>query len=61
MRWDGGVAGGSQPMSTMSEFKDPVFSKTSPKRSLSMSENQRFELVFKKTGSVNSGTDVHIM
>jgi hypothetical protein len=42
------------------EFKDLVFAKTSPKRSFSMSENERFGLVFsKKTGSINSGI-VHI-
>jgi hypothetical protein len=48
-------------------FKDPVFAKTSPKRSFSfieqieqnarflLSENERFGLVFVKTGSINSG------
>ncbi len=41
---------------TVPEFKDPVFAKTSPKRSFSMSENERFGLVFAKTGSINSGT-----
>jgi hypothetical protein len=34
------------------EFIDPVFSKTS---SFSMIENERFGLVFVKTGSLNSG------
>ncbi len=33
------------------EFKDPVFVKTSPKRSYSVIENERFGLVFAKTGS----------
>ncbi len=41
---------------TVPEFKDPVFAKTSPKRSFSMTENERFGLVFRKTGSINSGT-----
>jgi hypothetical protein len=35
------------------EFIDPVFAKTSSKRSFSVIEN---ELVFTKTGSINSGT-----
>ncbi len=34
------------------EFIDPVFVKTSPKHSFSMTENERFGLVFAKTGSV---------
>ncbi len=38
------------------EFIDPVFAKTSRKRSLSVIENKRFRLVFAKTGSSNSGT-----
>jgi hypothetical protein len=42
--------------SPVPEFIDPVFAKTSPKRSFSMSENQRSELVFAKTGPINSGT-----
>jgi hypothetical protein len=42
--------------SPVSEFIDPVFAKTSPKRSFSMTENEHFELVFAKTGSMNSGT-----
>ncbi len=40
----------------MPEFIDPVFAKTSPKRSFSITENDRFGLVFLKTGSMNSGT-----
>jgi hypothetical protein len=40
------------------EFIDPVFAKTSPKRAFSMTENERFGLVFLKTGSINSGTVV---
>jgi hypothetical protein len=38
------------------EFIDTVFAKTSPKRSFSVIENERFGLVFAKTGSINSGT-----
>jgi hypothetical protein len=39
---------------------DPVFAKTSPKGSFSMSENERFfGLVFAKTGSINSGKIVY--
>ncbi len=38
------------------EFIDPVFGKTSPKRSFSFMQNERFGHVFAKTGSINSGT-----
>ncbi len=38
----------------MPEFIDPVFVKTSPKRWFSMTKNERFRLVFVKTGSINS-------
>jgi hypothetical protein len=39
------------------EIIDPVFAKTSPKkRSFCMTENERFGLVFVKTGSTNLGT-----
>ncbi len=38
------------------EIIDPVFAKTSPKRSFCMTENERVGLVFVKTGSINSGT-----
>jgi hypothetical protein len=38
------------------EFIDPVFAKTSPKRSFSMTKDERFWLVFAKTGSINSDT-----
>jgi hypothetical protein len=37
------------------DFIDPVFAKTSPKRSFSMTENKHFGPVFAKTGSINSG------
>ena len=40
----------------MPEIIDPVFAKTSPKRLLCMTENERFGLFFVKTGSINSGT-----
>ncbi len=40
----------------MPEFKDPRFVKISPKRSYSVIENERFGLVFAKTGSIVSGT-----
>jgi len=38
------------------EFIDPVISKTSPKRSFSMTEIERFGHVFTKTRSINSDT-----
>jgi hypothetical protein len=44
--------------SPVPEFIDPVFAKTSPKRAFSMAENERFGVVFAKTGSINSGTGV---
>ncbi len=37
------------------EFIEPVFTKTSPKRSFSVIQNERFGLVFAKTGSIISG------
>ncbi len=40
---------------TVHEFIDPVLAKTSPKRLFSMSENERFSLIFAKTASINSG------
>ncbi len=40
------------------EIIDLVFEKTSPKRSFSMTENERFGLVFANTGSINSGTGI---
>ncbi len=46
----------SSLQSTVPEFIDPVFAKTSRKRSFSMTENARFGLVFAKTRSINSGT-----
>jgi hypothetical protein len=38
------------------EFIEPVFSKTCPKRSVSVIEKERFGLVFAKNGYINSGT-----
>ncbi len=40
------------------ELVDPVFVKTSPKRSFSVIQNERFGLVFVKTGSIISGMGV---
>ncbi len=40
----------------MPEFIDPVFTKTSPKRSFSLNRKRAFWLVFVKTGSIISGT-----
>jgi hypothetical protein len=40
------------------EFIEIVFAKTSTKRWFSMTENERFGLVFAKTGSINSGTGI---
>jgi hypothetical protein len=42
--------------STVPEIIDLVFAKTSPKRSFCMTENERFGLVFVKTGFIYSGT-----
>ena len=41
--------------SPLPEFIDPVFAKTSQKRSFLKIENERFGLVFAKTGYINSG------
>jgi hypothetical protein len=38
------------------EFIDPVFTKTSPKRSFSLNRKRAFWLVVAKTGSLISGT-----
>ncbi len=45
---------------TVPEFIDPVFAKTSPKRSHSIIENERFRLVFAKTGSLNKATVLYV-
>jgi hypothetical protein len=44
------------PPISVPEIIDPVFAKTSPTRSFCMTENERFGLVFVKTGSINSCT-----
>jgi hypothetical protein len=41
---------------TVPEIIDPVFAKTSQNARFLSSENERFGLVFVKTGSINSGT-----
>ncbi len=40
----------------MPEIIDPVFAKTNQNARFLLSENERFGLVFVKTGSINSGT-----
>ncbi len=40
------------------EIIDPVFAKTSQNARFLLSENERFGLVFVKTGSINSGTGI---
>ncbi len=42
---------------TVPEIIDPVFAKTSQNARFLLSENERFGLVFVKTGSINLGTD----
>jgi hypothetical protein len=44
--------------STVPEIIDPVFTNTSQNARFLLSENERFGLVFVKTGSLNSGTVV---
>jgi hypothetical protein len=41
------------------EIIDPVFAKTSQNARFLLSENERFGLVFVKTGSINSGPVEH--
>jgi hypothetical protein len=53
---DSFIYGGAIREHPVPEFIDPVFAKTSPKRSFSVIENERFGLVFAKTESRNSGT-----
>ncbi len=45
----------------MPEIIDPVFAKTSQNARFLLSENERFGLVFVKTGSINSGTGIDSM
>ncbi len=47
-------------MSSVPEIIDPVFAKTSQNARFLLSENERFGLVFVKTGSINSGTGEHL-
>jgi hypothetical protein len=47
-------------LNILPEFIDPVFAKTSPKRSFLVIENERYRLVFAKTGSINSGVVLSI-
>jgi hypothetical protein len=51
------LSGGSKT-SPVPEIIDPVFAKTSQNARFLLSENERFGLVFVKTGSINSGTRV---
>ncbi len=44
----------------MPEIIDPVFAKTTQYARFLLSENERFGLVFVKTGSINSGTAVTV-
>ncbi len=46
------------PILPVPEIIDPVFAKTSQNARFLLSENERFGLVFVKTGSINSGTAV---
>jgi hypothetical protein len=48
--------GHGTPYTSVPEFIDPVFTKTSPKRSFSLNRKRAFWLVFAKTGSIISGT-----
>ncbi len=50
---------GQQANCSVPEIIDLVFTKTSPKRSFCMTENERFGVVFVKTGSIISGTGVY--
>ncbi len=45
-------------MDQVPEFIDPVFTKTSPKRSFSVNRKRAFWLVFAKTGSIISGKGI---
>jgi hypothetical protein len=51
-----GVPFGGLKASPVPEIIDPVFVKTSQNARFLLSENERFGLVFVKTGSINSGT-----
>ncbi len=50
---------GRNAVTSVPEFIDLVFAKTSPKRArFQWLKNERFGLVLAKTGSINSGTEV---
>jgi hypothetical protein len=55
------LAGGIHSLESIPVPKiiDPVFAKTSQNARFLLSENERFGLVFVKTGSINSGTGLH--
>jgi hypothetical protein len=50
---------GQQANCSVPEIIDPVFAKTSQNARFLLSENERFVLVFVKTGSINSGTGIY--
>jgi hypothetical protein len=50
--------GQSISLQPVPEIIDPVFAKTSQNARFLISKNERFGLVFVKTGSINSGTGV---
>jgi hypothetical protein len=54
--WCDVSTGVPRPVIPVPEFIDPVSTKTSPKRSFSVIQNERFGHVFAKTGSIISGT-----
>ncbi len=57
-RWHKRVTG---VQSTVPEIIGPVFAKTSQNARFLLSENERFGLVFVKTGTINSGTVAEFM
>jgi hypothetical protein len=52
---------GSMNSATVPEIIDPGFAKTSQNARFLLSENERFGLVFVKTGSINSGTGLFVV
>jgi hypothetical protein len=48
-----------RPTRLVPEIIDPVFAKTSQNARFLLSENERFGLVFVKTGSINSGMGIN--
>ncbi len=49
-----------KPHLPVPEIIDPVYAKTSQNARFLLSENDRFGLVFVKTGSINSGTAIFV-